>query len=87
MCAEILHFNTKLKVHRKLNYLPISVAQSRDCLTQIVRLGSRRLGPRDFLPTALTCGCWQSPHLWSDDVREEKYQPMFRCVMHVKSSV
>ena len=21
MCAEILHFNTKLKVHRKLNYL------------------------------------------------------------------
>ena len=33
MCAVILHFSTKLKVHRKLNYLVHLVAQSRDCLT------------------------------------------------------
>ena len=34
MCAEILHFSTKSKVHRKFKQvLPISVAQSRDCLT------------------------------------------------------
>ena len=64
MRAEILHFNKKLKVHRKLNYL----AHFRSSIERLFDRSDIDTGfasfARDFLPTALTCGWWQSPYLF-----------------------